>query len=75
MAGNSAMNAANLHVIMSVPNNTFYEYWRPESLHQWGVEEEICINKHGMLEAPKGPGLGITLDEDWIAAHRISVLS
>lgn len=75
LAGNSAMNAANLHVIMSVPNTTFYEYWRPESVHQWGVHEEIRIDERGMVAAPDGPGLGIELDEEWIAAHRLAVLS
>ena len=47
LAGNSAMNLANLHVILSVPNNTFYEYWRPEFIHQWGVLEGLSIKKMG----------------------------
>jgi len=75
LAGNSAMNLANLHVILSVSNNTFYEYWRPEFIHQWGVLEELSIQKNGMISAPEYPGLGLHFDEDWITAHRIAVLS
>ena len=74
LAGNSLMNAANLHVIASVNNNSFYEYWRPEHIHQWGVENEIKINSNGKLNLPQKPGLGIDLDEDWINFHKIRSL-
>ncbi|MQF85766.1 MAG: hypothetical protein FI730_02235 [SAR202 cluster bacterium] len=74
LAGNSLMNVANLHVISSVNNNTFYEYWRPEHIHQWGVKNEISINKNGKLNIPSGPGLGISLDEDWIQFHKVETL-
>ena len=74
LAGNSLMNAANLHVIASVRNNTFYEYWRPEHIHQWGVQEDIYINGNGKLNIPQKPGLGMELDEDWINFHKIDQL-
>ena len=74
LAGNSLMNAANLHVIASVNNNSFYEYWRPEHIHQWGVENEIKINSNGKLNLPQKSGLGICLDEDWIDFHKIRSL-
>jgi len=75
LAGNSAMNAANLHVMMSSLNCTYFEYWLPKELHQWGVIEQLEINENGNLDAPTGPGLGIELDEDWIASHKVSTLS
>jgi len=75
LAGNSLMNAANLHVIASVRNNTFYEYWRPEHIHQWGVQDEISINTNGKIELPQKPGLGMDLEEDWINFHRVDRLS
>ena len=74
LAGNSLMNAANLHVIASVNNNSFYEYWRPEHIHQWGVENEIKINSNGKLNLPQNSGLGVDLDEDWINFHKIRSL-
>jgi len=74
LAGNSLMNVANLHVISSVSNNSYYEYWRPEHIHQWGVENEIKINSKGRLNLPNKPGLGLTLDEDWIDFHKLETL-
>ncbi|MCZ6538504.1 MAG: hypothetical protein O6922_01590 [Chloroflexi bacterium] len=75
LAGNSALNAANLHVMMSSLNCTYFEYWLPREVHQWGVTRELEINENGNLDAPTGPGLGIELDEDWIAAHKVATLS
>ncbi len=75
LAGNSALNAANLHVIMSSLNCTYFEYWLPKEVHQWGVKEQLKINENGNIEAPTGPGLGIDLDEDWITAHKLTTLS
>lgn len=71
LAGNSLMNAANLHVISSVSNNSFYEYWRPEHIHQWGVLNEIKVKSNGKIDVPNKPGLGVDLDEEWIDFHRI----
>ncbi len=74
LAGNSLLNAANLHVIMSITNCDYFEYWLPLAAHQWGVQEEIKLNERGVLEAPMRPGLGFDLDEEWIASHRVATL-
>lgn len=73
-AGNSLMNAANLNVIMSVLNCDFYEYWMPLEAQQFGLTDEILVNKDMRLSAPNGHGLGFSLDEDFIAKHRVCVL-
>ena len=75
LAGNSALNAANLHVMMSSLNCTYFEYWLPKEVHEWGVARQLEINDKGNLDAPTGPGLGIELDEDWIASHKVTTLS
>ena len=75
LAGNSALNAANLHVMMSSLNCTYFEYWLPKEVHEWGVTRQLEINDKGNLDAPTGPGLGIELDEDWIASHKVTTLS
>ncbi len=75
LAGNSALNSANLHVMMSSINCTYFEYWLPKEVHQWGVTQQLEINENGNLDAPMGPGLGIELDEDWIASHKVATLS
>lgn len=74
MGGNAFMNAANLHVMLSIANCDFYEYWMPLSMHEWGVSEFLSPNIRGAIEASEAPGLGLTLDEDWIAAHRVAVV-
>ena len=74
LAGNTLLNAANLHVIMSITNCDYYEYWMPLAAHQWGVQNEIKLNSHGVIEAPTAPGLGFELDEDWITAHKVATL-
>ena len=75
LAGNSALNAANLHVMMSSINCTYFEYWLPKEVHQWGVTNQLEIDQNGNLKAPTGPGLGIELDEDWISSHKVATLS
>ena len=74
MAANSLMNAANLHVIFSVRNCDYYEYWMPTAAHQFGLVEEIKLNDRCVIEAPTSPGLGYELDWDFLEAHRVATL-
>ncbi len=74
LAGNSLMNAANLHVICSIANCHFYEWWLPSEVHQWGVIEEPKPDNRGILKPTEKPGLGVDLDEEWIEAHTEIIL-
>ena len=74
IAGNSLLNAANLHVIFSVSNCDFFEYWMPQAAHQFGLVEDIKLNEKGVIEAPTLPGLGYRIDWEWIEAHKIETL-
>ncbi|MAF54002.1 MAG: hypothetical protein CL694_13440 [Chloroflexi bacterium] len=73
-AGNSLLNAANFHVIFSVSNCAYYEYWMPAAAHQFGLVEDIKLNERQVIEAPTAPGIGYELDWEWIDAHRVAVL-
>ena len=73
-AGNSLLNAANLHVICSIANCDYYEWWMPAEAHQFGLVDHYGLNDRMMLGAPESPGLGCELDEEWIAAHRVATL-
>ena len=73
-AGNSSLNAANLHMICSIGNCDYYEWWMPAEAHQFGVIDHYRLNNRMMLDAPETPGLGCSLDEEWIGAHRIATL-
>ena len=52
------LNAANLHVIFSVTNCDYFEYWMPQAAHQFGLVEDIGLNGRGVIEAPTLPGIG-----------------
>ncbi len=73
-AGNSFMNAANLHTICSIGNCDYYEWWMPTEAHQFGLIDHYNLNHRMTLEVPEIPGLGCVLDEDWISAHRVATL-
>ncbi len=74
MGGNASLNAANLHVMLSIENCAYYEYWMPLGMHEWGVTDFLTPNERGVMAASDAPGLGLTLDEDWIAAHRVATV-
>jgi L-alanine-DL-glutamate epimerase-like enolase superfamily enzyme len=70
--------AAELQVAASVPNFGIYEHmqsdWdddQPNPLRDDLVEEDVEVVEDGEIEVPDRPGLGITLDEDVLEAHRI----
>ena len=73
-AGNSYMNAANLHVIFSVANCDYFEHWMPLAAHQFGFIEDIQRNSAGVIEAPTLPGIGYRIDWDWIKSNTVAVL-
>ena len=73
-AGNPLLQAANLHVIFSVENCDFYEYWMPQSAHQFALVEKIALNDRGTISAPTSPGLGYEIDWDWVRQHRTNTL-
>lgn len=73
-AGNSLLNIANLHVICSIRNCAYYEYWMPTAAHQFGLVQDIALDERGALPAPTAPGLGFDLDWEWIESHRVATL-
>ena len=74
-AGNGLLNAANLHVMLSVGNCDFYEHLMPVARQNFALRIYPGPDGEGMVRAPAGPGLGFELDEDWIAHHRTATLS
>jgi len=60
-SGNSLDNVANLHVILSIPNCEFYEFFPCTGENRFGLIEEIEFNK-GYVDAPVKPGLGFEID-------------
>jgi len=73
-AGNSYMNAANLHVIFSVANCDYFEHWMPMAAHQFGLIDDFARNAKGVIQAPTLPGIGYKIDWEWIRANTVAVL-
>lgn len=73
-AGNSLLNAANLHVIFSVQNCDYFEYWMPQAAHQFGLVDDVKLNDEGVIVAPTSTGLGYEVDWEWIDGHRVATL-
>ena len=74
-AGNGLLNAANLHVMLSVSNCDFYEYLMPFELQHFGLNTYPTPDKGGLMQAPDRPGLGFELDWDWLEHHKVASLS
>ena len=74
LAGNNFSNAANLHVISSINNCSFYENWFPKVVHEWGTKDLIITNEDGSIKIPNKKGIGLELDEEWIDFHREDIL-
>ncbi|MCL5026229.1 MAG: mandelate racemase/muconate lactonizing enzyme family protein [Chloroflexi bacterium] len=72
--GNGIGLAANLQVALSAANCPFFEYpYDPVSLpvevNQWMLQEPLRVDKEGYINAPTGPGLGITLNDELIEKY------
>ena len=72
--GNGLLNAANLHVMLSVRNCDFYEHVMPVEQQNFGLQDYPGPDGEGVVRAPVGPGLGYELDPDWIAHHKVASL-
>ena len=73
LALSPVMNAANLHVACSIKNSDFYESFVPEEVFNFAVERDIEIDREGYAHVPKGPGLGMKIDWDYIKKQTIAV--
>jgi L-alanine-DL-glutamate epimerase-like enolase superfamily enzyme len=72
--GNAMLEAANIAIAASIKNTMFYERLVPDHLFIFGVENPIEIDKEGFAHVPKGPGLGTTIDWDWVKHHKVAEL-
>ncbi|MCI0545890.1 MAG: mandelate racemase [Candidatus Rokubacteria bacterium] len=72
--GNSLNNVANLHVILAIKNCEFFEVLLPAGAQKYGLAEDIEVDRHGLVHAMNGPGLGAAIDFDLIASRKLAVL-
>jgi L-alanine-DL-glutamate epimerase-like enolase superfamily enzyme len=72
--GNSLNNLANLHLIMAIKNCEYFEVLLPDRAQKYGLAEDIEVDRHGLVHAPQGPGIGAKIDFDLIHRKQIAVL-
>ncbi len=70
--GNSLNNVANLHVIASIRNTTFFEVLLPDRAQKYGMEQEIGVGRDGMVHVSNGPGLGAAIDFKLIERKKVA---
>jgi L-alanine-DL-glutamate epimerase-like enolase superfamily enzyme len=69
--GHTLVQAANLHVMLAYGRTRYFEQAYPCEAWEYGVLTPIRADAEGMTHLPKGPGLGVELDHDALAAATI----
>jgi L-alanine-DL-glutamate epimerase-like enolase superfamily enzyme len=72
--GNSLNNVANLHVTMAIDNCDYYEVFPANGANKYGLIEDIEVDKHGLVHAPEGPGLGYEIDWELVKREKIDII-
>ena len=70
---NTLIDAANLHVIASIPNTEYYEQLVPEALFTLAGVEKIHIDREGFAHVPQGPGIGARIDWELVERYKVWV--
>jgi len=71
--GFTLISAANLHLMLSFPNCTYYEQAVPYEAYEYGMDNVIRTQEDGYVRAPQGPGLGVQVD--WKAMKAATIYS
>jgi galactonate dehydratase len=65
--------AACLQIDAGTPNFLIQEFVYPHALGEGYLQEPFVV-KEGYIDVPTEPGLGIAVNEEWVAAHRLEPL-
>ena len=60
---------AAAHLLSAIPNGLILERLDPDWPGRETTIHGALNNAHGLIEVPQGPGLGVTLNHDFLAAH------
>lgn len=64
--------AANLHFLANQPREEILEWSTSKSPLRWNTtKEKLPVEADGKVAVPKRPGLGVTLDWDFVEKHRV----
>ena len=71
--GAPLLDAANLHVALSIENCAFSE-GHDALYHEGMVGTPLAIDSDGLRHLPDAPGLGVEMDPDWVEDHTVEVI-
>lgn len=60
---------AAAHLLSAIPNGLILERLDPDWPGREATIHGALDNAHGLIEVPQGPGLGVKLNHDFVAAH------
>ena len=60
---------AAVHLLAAIPNALMLERLEPDWEHRTSAIRQSLVASNGAIEVPSGPGLGVQIDEDFVAAH------
>lgn len=60
---------AAVHLLAAIPNALMLERLEPDWEHRTSAIRQSLVANNGAIEVPSGPGLGVQIDEDFVAAH------
>jgi len=72
--GNSWNNVAQLHLMMSIPNTSYFEVLLPEKAQKYGLVRDIEVDGEGFVHAWDAPGVGAEVDMALVKAKQTAVL-
>jgi L-alanine-DL-glutamate epimerase-like enolase superfamily enzyme len=72
--GNSWNNVAQLHLLMSIPNTSYFEVLLPEKAQKYGLVKDIEVDADGFVHAWDAPGVGAEVDMELVKAKQTAVL-
>ena len=71
--GCTLVSAANLHLTLAHNLGHYFEQAVPYDSYEYGMKQVIRTGSDGIVEAPRGPGLGLEID--WEAMEKATIHS
>lgn len=70
-AASPIMEWANLHCALAIPHCRYFEVLVPEKRYTFGLHAYAQPNTNGDMAAPETPGIGASVDWEWVRAHAV----
>ena len=70
--GYTLVSTANLHLMLSIPNCSYFEQPVPFASYEYGMKDVVRTQSDGFVYGPQKPGLGVEVD--WEAMDAATIL-